>query len=80
MFELDVEKMRVLAQMMGEIPCDYGRNLITVTFHRGFKSGYFTFLFRWKCDNGELDFKSLDEAIQILRGLAERAGPAQFID
>lgn len=38
MFELDVERMKVLAQMMGEIPCDYGRNFIHVTFYPGFKN------------------------------------------
>ena len=80
MFELDVEKMKVLAQMMGEIPCDQGRNFITVTFYPGFRTGYFSIQFNWKCNNGEREFKSLDEAIRILEELVAIAGPAQYTD
>lgn len=80
MFELDVERMKVLASMMGEIPCDYGKNFITVTFYPGFKRGYFSYLFNWKCDNGEREFRSLDEAIAILQELIDTAGPAQYTD
>lgn len=73
MFELDVEKMKVLAQLMGEIPCDQGRNLITVTFYPGFQAGCFNFLFNWKCDNGEISFNNLDEAIQVAEKLLARS-------
>lgn len=80
MFELDVEKMKILAQMMGEIPGDYGRNSIRVTFYPGFRAGYFNYQFNWKCNNGEREFKSLDEATQILHELVDSAGPRQFTD
>ena len=80
MFQLDVEKIQVLAQMMGEIPCDYGRNLITVTFHPGFKSGHFNYLLNWKRDTGEREFRSLDDALKILQELIDQAGPAQYTD
>jgi hypothetical protein len=80
MFELDVERMKILASMMGEIPCDQGRNFIRVTFYPGFQAGYFTFQFSWKCNNGEREFRSLDEAIAILQKLIDVAGPSQYTD
>ena len=80
MFELDVERMKILASMMGEIPCDQGRNFIQVTFYPGFQAGYFTFQFNWKCNNGEREFRSLDEAITILQKLIDVAGPSQYTD
>lgn len=72
-FQVDIEKMTVLAQIMGEIPLNAGQNLISITFYRGFQAGYFTFQFGWKTDNGELEFGTLDQAIQIAKKLVKRA-------
>jgi hypothetical protein len=69
---LDPAKLIEISRLMCEIPCDAGRNFITVTFYPGMCSGYFEFLFNWKCDKGEVSFNSLDDAIQKLLELRMR--------
>lgn len=70
---IDAEKLNELSQILQSIPGDFGRNMITVTFYPRMASGCFNFQFNWKCENGEIEFSSLDEAIEKVGRLAERA-------
>lgn len=69
------EKINELSRILQSIVTSgpNGQHLITVTFHPSMTSGHFNFMFHWKCDNGELEFNNLDQAIEVADQLAERA-------
>lgn len=63
----DVEKLQKLSgYTLEHFPIDCGRNFVTFKFWPDFKSGTICFLLNWKCDNGEIDFKDLDQALAAL--------------
>lgn len=74
MFKLNVEKLTLIGQMMGEIPCNFGENFITVTFFPSFTAGCFNYQLNWKSNRGERSFNNLDDAIEILQELHKTIG------
>ena len=72
----DVEKLERLREL-ADIPSNCGEQFINVWLNLCWlESGHVSFGFNWKCDMGEQDFHTLDEAIQIVTELRKKAVPA----
>ncbi len=54
------------------IPCDMGRFLFSYTFMPGMTSGHISFHLNWKCENGEAEFRNLQDGIKELKWIKER--------
>lgn len=76
MKDFDLDKLRTLRDL-ASIPSNDGEQFIHVDLNLVWgTAGTIHYGFNWKCDMGEIDFRSLDEAIQHVRRLRERASPA----
>lgn len=68
-----LEKLQTLDEL-ANIPTNMGQQFICVDWHLGYgESGVIRFGFNWKCDMGECEFRSLDEAITIVEELRKKA-------
>lgn len=71
----ELEKLTKLRDLAC-IPSNDGEQFINVYLNLVWqKSGHINFGFNWKCDMGEQDFRSLDEAIKIVESLRKYAKP-----
>jgi hypothetical protein len=67
-----IEKLRTLAN----IPTNMGEQFISVNLNLVWGSaGTISFGFRYKMDMGEYDFSNLDQAIEIVTKLRQKAKP-----
>ncbi len=59
---------------MANIPYNDGEQFINVWLNLSWKTaGNIAFGFKWKCEMGEQDFSTLDEAIKIVTDLRKQA-------
>ncbi len=63
--KIDVDKLQAISDILSEVsqlglP---GEHFVDITLTPSMNSGWLSFLLHWKCENGELNFRNLDEAI-----------------
>jgi len=70
---LNYQKIEELRQL-ANIPTNDGEQFIHVDLNLIWaEAGTVRFGFKWKCEMGERDFRSLDEAIDIVKQLRKKA-------
>lgn len=69
----DIEKIEELREL-ANIPYNMGEQFININLNLvwGF-AGTINYGLNWKCEMGEYDFRSLEEATEIVKRLRERA-------
>ena len=72
MDEATVEKLKILSDLAKSIPCNAGENFIYFGLWPNFTQGTVEYGLDYKCEMGERDFHTLDEAIAIVQKIKDR--------
>lgn len=68
----DAKLLQEFIEIGNSIPCDMGRFLFSYTFMPSMTSGHISFLLDWKRENGEADFRNLQDGIKELKWVKSR--------